>query len=192
MMEQFSGYHARALRAIGQDLADLLPENLTIEPAGDNFTAHGMCSRRRLESAESTGLRKIGVKLRAGILKHSTGEPDLDLAPFRRNYDARAIDQLDERGNRNRIGAGGIPEIYSLGERMRTIGKVIDGHDGQLIRIYKDLHHIVFEYRDSDGNLRKVELDNTQLYRLQRRYTAERSDDIDSDFSHESNPLHKS
>ena len=191
-MEQFTGYHARALRAIGQDLADLLPENVTIEPAGDNFSAHGMCSRRRLESAEATGFKKIGVKLRAGILKPAAGEPDLDLAPFVRNYDAGAIDRLDEQGNRRRIGASGMPEIYSLGERLRTIGKVIDGHNGQLIRIYKDLHQINFEYRDGDGNSRKVELDNTQLYRLQRRYTAERSDDIDNETKDEGSLLDKS
>jgi hypothetical protein len=181
-MEQFTGYHARALRAIGQDLADLLPENVTIEPAGDTFSAHGMCSRRRLESAEATGLKKIGAKLRDGILKHPAGEPDLDLAPFSRNYDAHTIDELDEQGNRRRIGTGGIPEIYSLAERLRTIGKVIDGHNGQLIRIYKDLHQINFEYRDGEGNPRKVELDNTQLYRLQRRYTDERSYDWENEF----------
>jgi hypothetical protein len=192
MMEQFAGYHARALRAIGQDLADLLPENVTIEPAGDSFNAHGMCSRRRLENSESTGLRKIGIKLRAGIFKHPPGEPDLDLAPFVRNYDADVIDQLDEQGNRRRIGAGGMPAIYSLGERLRTIGKVIDGHNGQLIRIYKDLHSINFEYYDGDGNSHKVELDNTQLYRLQRRYTDERNFELENEFNDDGRSLPKS
>lgn len=196
MTEPGTGFHARALRAIGQDLSDLLPESLAIEPSGEDFIAHGMCSRARLETFDSdhgmTGLRKLGAKLRAGILKLSTREPDLDLAPFTRSYDARAIDQLDEQGNRRRLGTAGIPEIYSLGERLRTIGKVIDGHDGRLIRIYKDLHHILFEYRDSDGNPRKVELDNTQLYRLQRRYTAERSDNVDIEVDDESNTFHKS
>lgn len=195
-MEQFSGYHARALRAIGQDLADLLPDSLTIEPDGANFLVHGMCNRARLESQESdggwSGLRKMGAKLRAGILRPPRGEPDLDLTPFRRSYNAADIDRLDARGNQRRFGAGGIPEIYSLAERLRTIGKVIDGHDGRLGKIFKDLHHIIFEYRDSEDNLRKVELDNTQLYRLQRRYTSERSDNPPIELSEDSSSLEKS
>ncbi len=179
-MEQIPGYYARALRAIGQDLSDLLPQSVTIEPDGDDFVAHGMCNRGRLEALEATGwggLRKFGAKLRAEIHKPHAGEPDLDLATFSRSYNAEGIDRLDKRGNQRRVGAGGIPEIYSLGERLRTIGKVIDDHNGQLVKIYKDLHHIVFEYRDAGIDLHKVELDNTELYRLQRGYTAERTED---------------
>ncbi len=194
-MEVSQGYYARALRAIGQDLADLLPETITIAPDGADFIVHGMCNRSRLESRESeagwNGLRKVGAKLRAGLLKAPKGEPDLDLAPFTRRYDAADIDQLDQQGNRRRFGLDGLPEIYSLGERLRTIGKVIDGHDGRLGRICKDLHHIVFEYRDGDSNLRRIELDNTQLYRLQRRYASERNDTISLEPSQESNDLVK-
>jgi hypothetical protein len=180
MMEQILGNYARALRAIGQDLSELLPQSLTIEPEGDDFVARGMCNRGRLEALDSTGwggLKKFGAKLRAEILKPHTGELDFDLAPFSRSYNAEGIDHLDERGNQRRVGVGGIPEIYSLAERLRTIGKVIDGDNGRLVKIYKDLHHIVFEYRDADTNLHKVELDNTELYRLQRGYTTERTDD---------------
>jgi hypothetical protein len=181
-MEQFIGYHARALRAIGQDLADLLPDSMTIEPDGDCFLVHGMCNRARLESQEASGgwnsLRKMGAKLRSGIIRPPIGEPDLDLAPFTRSYNAADIDRLDARGNQRRYGNGGLPEIYSLAERLRTIGKVIDGHNGRLGKIFKDLHHIIFEYRDGDSQPRRVELDNTQLYRLQRRYTSERSDNL--------------
>ena len=48
------------------------------------------------------------------------------------------------------------------------------------------------EYRDGEDNLRKVELDNTQLYRLQRRYTGERSDNIPIELSDDSSSLQKS
>ena len=194
-MEHLGEYHARAFRAIGQDLADLLPDSMTIEPDGDRFLVHGMCNRARLESQASNGgwnsLRKMGAKLRVGIMRPPVGEPELDLTPFTRSYQAADIDRLDEQGNQNRNDVGGLPEIYSLAERLRTIGKVIDGHKGRLGKIFKDLHHIVFEYRDSDDNLRKVELDNTELYRLQRRYTSERSEDISIEFSNQSTPLEK-
>ena len=180
MTETFRGFHARALRAIGQDLADLLPDSLVIEPSGEDFIAHGMCNRARLEiwDADQTlsGLRKLSVKLRSGFLKPSTREPDLDLAPFNRTYHPVDIDRLDQQGNEQRTDTGGIPEIYSLGERLRTIGKLVDSENGRIIRIFKDLHHITFEYRDGDGNPRKVDLDNTEIYRLQRSHTSERSD----------------
>lgn len=196
MTEPGTGFHARALRAIGQDLSDLLPESLAIEPSGEDFIAHGMCSRARLETFDSdhgmTGLRKLGAKLRAGVLKPSTREPDLDLAPFNRTYHPVDIDRLDEKGNQRRIGVGGIPEIYSLAERLRTIGKLVDSQNGRIIRIFKDLHHIIFEYRDSDGNPRKVDLDNTELYRLQRSHAGERSDGVDIEVDDESNTFHKS
>ena len=180
MTETLRGFHARALRAIGQDLADLLPDSLAIELTGEDFIAQGMCNRTRLESWDAdqtlSGLRKLSAKLRAGILKPSTREPDLDLAPFSRTYRPADIDRLDQRGNQQRAGAGGIPEIYSLGERLRTIGKLVDSQNGSIIRIFKDLHHIIFEYRDGDGNPRKGDLDNTEIYRLQRSHTSERSD----------------
>ncbi len=195
-MEQFSGFHARALRAIGQDLADLLPDSMTIEPDGNSILVHGRCNRARHESQQANGgwssLRKMGAMLRAGIIRPPMGEPDLDLTPFTRSYNAADIDRLDARGNQRRYDAGGLPEIYSLAERLRTIGKVIDGHNGRLSKIFKDLHHIIFEYQDGEDRLRKVELDNTQLYRLQRRYTSERSDNIPIDFSEQSSPLEKS
>jgi len=179
-MEQPSGRYARALRVIGQDLADLIPENLAIEPEGDSLVADGLCSRSRLETQEAegnlTGLKKIGAKLRAGILKSSSGQPNLDLAPFHRNYNHDDIDRLDMQANAYRRGSGGMPEIYSLGERLRTIGKVIDGQNGEIIRIFKDLHHVVFEYRDAEGHPQKLEMDNTELYRLQRAHANERTD----------------
>src|SRR5215510_16044086 len=101
-MQDFVGYHARALRAIGQDLADLLPDSLTIEPNGDSFLVHGMCNRARLESQQASGtwdnLRKMSAKLRAGMIRPPIGEPDLDLTPFTRSYNAADIDRLDARG----------------------------------------------------------------------------------------------
>ena len=183
-MQDFVGYHARALRAIGQDLADLLPDSLTIEPNGDSFVVHGMCNRARLESQQTSGgwsnLRKMTARLR-GVIRPPIGEPDLDLTPFTRSYNAADIDRLDARGNQRRYGSGGLPEIYSLAERLRTIGKMIDGHNGRLGKIFKDLHQIIFEFRDSEDRPRKVELDNTQLYRLQRSYASERSDSVPAD-----------
>src|SRR5262245_10808135 len=173
MIEQAPGYYARALRVIGQDLADLFPENLAIELQGDSFVANGMCSKSRVEALANdtpwANLKKMGEKFLAGVLRTRSGEPDLEFVRFRRTYDAQDIDRLDMQGTKNRNSTG-MPDIYSLGERLRTIGKVIDAHNGRIVKVFKDLHQVVYEYQDGAGRTHKEELNNTQLYQLQQRY----------------------
>ena len=76
-----------------------------------------------------------------------------------------------------------FPDPNKLTERrsmacqvLRTLGPAGRPAAPEIIRIFKDLHHIIFEYRDGDGNPRKDDLDNTEIYRLQRSHTTERSD----------------
>ena len=177
MIEQTSGFHARALRVIGQDLADLMPENLAIELHGNEFVANGLCTKSRIEDTSSTtlwgNLKKLFDRV-AGIIRAPVREPDLEFVPFSRTYNANDIDRLDRLGTNRRGTANGLPDIYTLGERLRTIGKVIDAHNGRIVRIFKDLHQIMFEYQDAQGSSRKDEMTNTELYQLQQRYAAGR------------------
>lgn len=178
MNEQAPGYHARALRAIGQDLADLLPEKLTIELRGDSFVASGTCAKSRAQEYAATGwagLKARGRKwLQRMVGTSRPGEPELEFVPFSRTYNFHDIERLDSLGTRQR-NRSGMPDIYTLGERLRTIGKVIDDHNGRAVRISKDLLQVVFEYRDASGALHKEVLNNTELYQLQQRHAAERS-----------------
>jgi len=180
MLEQTAGFYARAFRVIGQDLADLLPESLAIELRGEEFLASGFCTKSRMEEIEAAragvGIRKFLDKFADALTGPPHREPDLEFVPFSRTYSIRDIDLLDSVGTNRRDNHGGIPDIYSLGERLRTIGKVIDGQNGRIVKIFKDLHQIVFEYHDAEGKPRKEELNNTELYQLQQRYAAERSD----------------
>jgi hypothetical protein len=177
MIDQAPGYYARALRVIGQDLADLIPENLTIELQGDNFIAQGLCTKSRIEERNPATpwaiLSRLCNTLFGNIFRTSGREPDLEFVPFSRTYNAHDIERLDKQGTRQRSVAS-MPDIYSLSERLRTIGKVIDAHNGRIVRIFKDLHQIIFEYQDAAGTARKEELSNTELYQLQQRYAAER------------------
>jgi hypothetical protein len=175
MIEQTSGFHARALRVIGQDLADLMPENLAIELQGNEFVAHGLCTKSRINDQSSTILKKLFDKV-AAIIRVPAREPDLEFVPFSRTYNADDIDRLDRQGTSRRGVADGIPDIYTLGERLRTIGKVIDAQNGRIVRIFKDLYQIMFEYQDAQGSSRKEEMSNTELYQLQQRYAAGRGE----------------
>jgi hypothetical protein len=176
MMEQTSGFYARALRVIGQDLAGLIPENLAIELRGDDFVANGLCAKSRMEEQSSsswTGVKKLVDRV-TDIIRVPNHEPDLEFVQFSRTYNINDIDRLDEQGTKYRGDDTGMPDIYSLGERLRTIGKVIDAQNGRVVKIFKDLHQIMFEYQDSDGQSRKEELSNTELYQLQQRYASGR------------------
>jgi hypothetical protein len=42
------GAYARALRAIGQDLADLFPASVEVQVNGEQFVVRGECSKERL------------------------------------------------------------------------------------------------------------------------------------------------
>lgn len=178
MIEQTPGYYARALRVIGQDLQDLLPEKLTIELRGDSFVASGTCTKSRIDdqagAAIGASLKSWASRFLKGIFKTPRpGEPELEFVPFNRTYHAQDIERLDAQGTRHRSSTG-MPDIYTLGERLRTIGKVIDAHNGRAVRIFKDLHQINFEYQDGSGVDRRVKFSNTELYQLQRQYAAER------------------
>ena len=176
MLGQTSGFYARALRVIGQDLADLFPESLTIELQGDDFTANGLCAKSRIaEPSRSawTGVKKFVDRI-GDIFRAPSHDPDLEFVPFNRVYDINDINRLDEQRTNYREDKSGMPDIYSLGERLRTIGKVIDAHDGRAVKIFKDLHQITFEYQDSEGKPRKEELSNTELYQLQQSYASGR------------------
>lgn len=176
MMEQTSGFYARALRVIGQDLAGLVPENLAIELNGDEFVANGLCSKSRMEEQNSThwtGVKKLFGRV-SEIVRVPNHEPDLEFVPFSRVYKVDDIERLDQDGTHQRGYDSGMPDIYSLGERLRTIGKLIDAQNGRVVKIFKDLHQVIFEYQDATGKARKEELSNTELYQLQQRYAAER------------------
>jgi hypothetical protein len=176
MMEQTSGFYARALRVIGQDLAALIPENLAIEINGNDFVANGLCAKSRMEEqnwTSWTGVKKFVGRV-SDIIRVPNHEPDLEFVPFSRTYNINDIERLDTQKSNNRAVDSGIPDIYSLGERLRTIGKVIDAQNGRVVKIFKDLHQIIFEYQDAEGRSRKEELSNTELYQLQQRYAAER------------------
>ncbi|HXF75029.1 MAG TPA: hypothetical protein VNN13_02970 [Methylomirabilota bacterium] len=176
MAEQASGYYARALRAIGQDLADLVPETLTVEIHGDRFVASGTCAKSRMEEqTAATSLKNLAGKFFKTLFQTPrSGEPELEFVPFHRTYNSQDIERLDALGTQRRNRTG-MPDIYTLGERLRTIGKVIDAHNGRAVRIVKDLHQVVFEYQDSSGAVHKEALNNTELYQLQQRHALERS-----------------
>jgi hypothetical protein len=170
------GFHARVLRAIGQDLTELYPEKFEIERQGEDFVVRGTCARSRLET-ETPKPGRISLKeILAHDLTARAPESKSDIASFTRTYDAEDVARIDATGNRRRTGGEKIPDIRSLGEILRTVGRVIEKEDGRLIKIVKDLRQVAFEYINRDGKTCTQELSSLDLRKLQQRFYEKRGE----------------
>ena len=69
-----------------------------------------------------------------------------------------------------------IPDIRSLGEILRTVGRVIESEEGRLIKIVKDMRQVAFEYVNQDSKTCKQELSSLDLRKAQQRFHEKRGE----------------
>ncbi len=166
------GAYARALRAIGQDLADLFPDTVEIELYGEIFVVRGQCAKNRLDARQPKPQRKGLKDFCADMLSRDvtslTQKTQSATIEFNHRYASENINRIDEIGMSRRFTVGKIPDIRSLGEMLRTIGRLVDGRGGQLVKVYKDARRIVFEYTDHDGKSCNEIITNAAIYKLQK------------------------
>lgn len=167
---------AAALRVIGQDIADLLPLTLEIEVKPDSFviTGRGLPEPMQPEGAAKRVLRQIWHALIRRDPATDIVDWQLKSVPFTRTYSLADLGRSDQRHANNRTAGGGLPEIYSLGERLRIVGRMVQSKGGELVRLSKTLNSVSFEYRGPDSAMHREEHSAEELYRLQRQYYAER------------------
>jgi hypothetical protein len=153
-------HYARALRAIGQDLADLFPMRVEIEMSGEDFVARG---RRRprasalRNSAESDPRQKLS-------------QPPAQDPGFARTYTPDAIDHLDEMGRKRRTTSAQIPDASSLSKRLRMIGRIVDEKNAHLVSLCQNMNTITVQYRDGQDEVHQEEHSILTLYKLQQQY----------------------
>lgn len=152
--------YARALRVIGQDLADLFPGRLEIELVGQNFVARGC--RRPGAPTRTTAEYDLPQKLSPHTQVQDIG--------FMRTYTPQDIDHLDELGRARRTGATQIPDLYSLSERLRMIGRILDEKNGGLVSVCQSMNSLALRYRDADDAMHQEEYSILTLYKLQQQY----------------------
>jgi hypothetical protein len=174
------GTYARALRAIGQDLADLFPETLEIELHGEVFVVRGQCAKSRFDARQPKPQRKSVKDFCADMLARDvtslTQKNHSATIQFNHRYAPKDINRIDEIGMSRRFTIGKIPDIRSLGEMLRTIGRLVDGQEGQLVKVYKDARRVVFEYTDHDGKSCNEIITNADLYKLQKSFYEKRGE----------------
>ena len=177
---QPSNFYARVLRAIGQDLADLFPQQLEIEQKERTFVVQVRCDRKRSESKAATQTAetaKTGVlgfihKLNTIRVDKSPEKPEI--VTVNRTYNPIDISRIDEAGLHRRIQLGKIPDIHDLGEALRTIGRILDAEEGRLVKIFRDQRRVAFEYIARGGGTKKVEMTRAELIKIQQSYYHER------------------
>ena len=177
--------YARALRTIGQDLANLFPENLEIEVSGSTYVVR--CQGRNTDSFRATKgakispikkmLRNLGTK-NSGADSLLTESPTV---PVARTYTPADIDRIYGLQIFGRSRRGGTPDLHSLAERLRTIGRIVHSKPGQLLKIFSHRDSIGFQYRDSTGKVCAEELSHLALHKLQQQYFSQRQSNQDKD-----------
>jgi hypothetical protein len=171
-------FHARALRAIGQDLGKLFPQSLEITLHGMDFHVTGRYLPRDLAGKGAQGNRQLLDKLRSKFLRDQSTVPPVESSTesigFDRIYMPADIDRMDETGANRRNKIDKVPDIYSLGEMLRMVGRIVDSQGRRLVKLSRDTYGVIFEYEDGAGQTQKREFSNLQLYKLQQEYYAER------------------
>jgi hypothetical protein len=171
-------FHARALRAIGQDLSTLFPQSLEITVQGASFHVLGRYVPRVSGGKKAQGGGQLLSNLRGRLLRDraavAASESRAGPVSFERAYTPDEIQRLDETGANLRHGSEKLPDIYSLGEMLRMLGRMVDSDRGRLLRVSKDMHRVVLEYDVGAGRTETREFSNLQLYKVQQQYYAER------------------
>ena len=171
-------FHARALRAIGQDVGNLYPLSLEISREGVNFRVDGRHLPRDPAPggahANSAFLDNLRIKILRGPSPAPTAESPTAPISFNRTYTPADIDRLDDSGAHHRSGMDKVPDIYSLGEMLRMVGRLVDSDGGRLLKLSRDMSGVAFEYEDGSGQKQRRQFSSLQLYKLQQEYHAQR------------------
>jgi hypothetical protein len=167
-LKLLSEQYARALRVIGQDLAELLPESLTIEMSGNNFVARG-CGKGAIPPPKKKEDRRL-----LPAMWQQTNRPSRQAEPSRsvfvRTYTAETISRLDEMGRARRRNLAERPDLQSIAEKLRMIGRILDEKNGELLTLSQNDNSIMFQYQDKQGEIHSEEYSTLTLYKLQQHY----------------------
>jgi len=162
--------YALALRVVGQDLAQLFPRVLDIETDGTVFEARGESHPNPFETIQEGFFARAWNKLR-GI---APAQPAAATSSFSRRYEPAEIERLDQLNRAHRLDNFRRADIYSLAERLRTMGAIVDGKNGRLKHLRKDADHLVVEYWDRQNQLQSAKLTTVILYRNQQQLDQQR------------------
>ena len=165
--------YARALRAIGQDLTDLFPKLLEINTDGVNFEARGQSHTNPFHRVRERRFNKIWNKLFIKDAEAESIRPELTTEVFTRTYSPDDLERLDQHYSSNRSGQQKKPDNYSLAERLRTMGGIVNARQGRLKQLRKNADRLFADYWDQDGKIQTAKLTTVILYRNQQSHDSQ-------------------
>ncbi len=182
MKLKLGGGYAHALRAIGQDLQRISPESFEVIVSGKDFIAHGYRRLSRVtpktNNNEQGFIGKFWQKLSRSSRK-ATNPSHAVLTKFERVYSPNDIKQLDGWEASRRIDAAKldqaqIPDLHSLQEQLRMIGRIIDDKPCALIKLSRNTNALRADYKDGEGKIDRCEYSVLSLLNLQQQYYVQR------------------
>jgi len=167
--------YSRVLRVIGQDIAGFFPKTLEITTEGESFVVQGQCHPNPFEAIKESFLNRIWRRV-ARKASAATPEEAQPPACFARTYNAGEIERLDRLYSANRGEHSRRADAYSLSERFRTMGAIVDKKKGSLKRLHKEADRLFIEYWDTQGQLQSAKLTTVIFYRNQHHADPRRQD----------------
>jgi hypothetical protein len=166
--------YGRALRVMGQDLTNLFPKVLEIDTDGMSFEARGESHSNPFERIKEPVFKKVwsGLFHRKAVADSRPTQPEP--TRFVRSYNPAEIDRLDRLHSAARTGNLQKADMYSLAERLRIMGAIVDSRNGHFKQLRKEDDRLSVEYWDQDGNLQAAKLTTVIMYRNQRRHKLQR------------------
>jgi hypothetical protein len=166
--------YGRALRVMGQDLTNLFPKILEIDTDGMTFEARGESHPNPFERIKEPVFKKVWSGLFHGKVVADSHPTQSEPTRFVRSYNPAEIDRLDQLHSAARTGNLQKADLYSLAERLRIMGAIVDSRNGRLKQLRKEDDRLSVEYWDQQGNLQVAKLTTVIMYRNQRRYKLQR------------------
>ena len=167
--------YSRALRAIGQDLSHFFPKILLIETDGINFAARGQSHPNPFQKVRKPAFQTIWQKLIGDKPATEAMGDEPSAGDFQRTYTPADIDRLDQLYGANRTGKVERPDSYSLAERLRAMGSMVNSRNGRLKQLRKNADQLFADYWDQNGDLRTAKLTTVILYRNQQPHSGGRT-----------------
>ena len=159
--------YGKILRVIGQDIDGFFPRTVEVTTDGVSFEAQGQCHPNPFEAVQASFLNRIWRRV-SGKASTAAVEDVQPPACFARTYNAAELERLDRLHCANRGESSRRADAYSLSERFRTMGAIVDKKNGSLKRLHKEADRLFVEYWDQQGQLQSAKLTTVIFYRSQQ------------------------
>lgn len=168
--------YARWLRVLGQELSLLNLVCFEVECDEGVFMVRAI--RADEDGASSKG--QLGESVRKAWHSLSGKNPqEADDDPVL-SYSVDDLKEFEKHWIAKRTNVPGTPDIYSLGEMLRTVGRFVDARGARLLKICKEPRKILVHFQEKNGSDQQEEFLGLSLYKQQKDLNSARREPTDA------------